>query len=111
MYILIREPVPPGFAVLAAAHESLACFLKFRDVPEVAAWVAGPFHKIICRVSDDEFERAKGFADHVVLTESALSGRRSPSRLSRARSGRRRSSSTGSSNDVCRADAARVELA
>ena len=31
MYILIRESVPLGFAVLAAAHSSLAAYLKFRD--------------------------------------------------------------------------------
>jgi hypothetical protein len=27
-----------------------------------------------CRVSDDEFARAKGFADHVVITESSFEG-------------------------------------
>lgn len=74
MYILIREAVPTGFAVLAAAHASLACFLKFREAPEVAEWLAGPFYKAICKVSDAEFERAKEVADHVVLTESALDG-------------------------------------
>lgn len=30
MYILIRESVAPGFAVLAAAHASLAAYLKFK---------------------------------------------------------------------------------
>ena len=74
MYILIRESVPTGFAVLAAAHGSLACYLKFREAPEVAAWLAGPFYKAVCRVSDAEFERAKAVEDHVVLTESALEG-------------------------------------
>lgn len=74
MYILVRESVPLGFAVLAAAHASLAAYLRFRDTPEVAAWLAGPFHKVVCKVSDDEFERAKAFDDHVVLTESALDG-------------------------------------
>ena len=34
MYILIRESVPVGFAVLAAAHASLAAYLKFADTPE-----------------------------------------------------------------------------
>lgn len=74
MYILVRESVPIGFAVLAAAHASLACYLKFRDTPEVAAWLSGPFHKVVCRVSDEEFEKAKAFDDGVVLTESALAG-------------------------------------
>lgn len=74
MYILIRESIPAGFAVLAAAHASLACYLRFRDAPEVAEWLAGPFYKAVCKVSDAEFERAKEVADHVVLTESALAG-------------------------------------
>jgi peptidyl-tRNA hydrolase len=74
MYILIRESVPLGFAVLGAAHASLACYLKFRDSPEIAAWLSGPFYKVVCRVTDEEFEKAKSFADHAVLTESALDG-------------------------------------
>lgn len=61
MYILVREAVPAGFAILAAAHASLACYLKFRDAPEVAAWLAGPFYKVVCRVSDAEFEAAKAY--------------------------------------------------
>ncbi len=73
MYILIRESVPTGFALLAASHASLACYLKFKDSPEVAEWLSGPFYKAICAVNDREFEKAKEFEDHVVLTESALS--------------------------------------
>lgn len=74
MYILIRDDVPSGFAVLAAAHGSLAAYLKYRDAPEVAAWLSGPFYKAICRVSAAEFEMAKECVDHVVITESALDG-------------------------------------
>jgi len=74
MYILVRESIPTGFAILAAAHASLACYLKFRDSPEVVKWLAGPFYKVICRVSDADFEAAKAFEEHVILTESALDG-------------------------------------
>jgi hypothetical protein len=74
LYILIRESVPIGFAVLAAAHASLAAYLKFADTPEVKEWLAGPFYKAVCRVTDEEFAQAKETADHVVLTESALDG-------------------------------------
>ena len=74
MYILIKDTVPAGFAVLAAAHSSLACYLKFRESSDVATWLAGPFYKVICRVNETEFEAAKAFEDHVVLTESALDG-------------------------------------
>jgi peptidyl-tRNA hydrolase len=72
MYILIKESVPNGFAVLAAAHASLACYLKFKDSPEISEWLSGPFFKAICKVNDLEFEKAKETQDHVVLTESAL---------------------------------------
>jgi len=50
MYILIRETIPHGFAVLAAAHASLACYLKFKDTPEVSEWLSGPFYKAVCKV-------------------------------------------------------------
>jgi hypothetical protein len=74
MYILIRESVPVGFALVAAAHASLAAYLKFRDTPEVSEWLSGPFQKVICKVSDAEFEQAKSTPDHVTITESALEG-------------------------------------
>ncbi len=75
MYILILDDVPPGFAVLAAAHASLAAYLRFRDAPEVERWLSGPFYKVVCRVNAKEFERARAVEDNVVLTESALDGR------------------------------------
>ena len=74
MYILIRDSVPTGFAVLAAAHASLAAYLKYSDSAEVAAWLSGPFYKAVCKVSDAEFEKARETPDHVVITESALDG-------------------------------------
>ena len=74
MYILVRESVPSGFALLAAAHASLAMYLKFQDHDDVQEWLAGRFYKVICKVSDAEFEKAKEFEHHVVLSESALDG-------------------------------------
>jgi hypothetical protein len=75
MYILIKDTVPAGFAVLAAAHASLAAYLKFKETPEVKEWLSGPFYKAVCRVNEREFEQAKSFDDYVVLTESALENR------------------------------------
>lgn len=72
MYILIKESAPLGFAMVAAAHASLAAYLKFKDTPEVAQWLSGPFRKAVCKVTAEEFEQAKSVPDHVVLTESAL---------------------------------------
>lgn len=74
MYILVRESVPAGFAIVSVAHASLAAYLKFKDTPEVTEWLDGPFYKTICRVNDSEFKTAKAFDDNVVITESALDG-------------------------------------
>ena len=72
MYVLIRDSVPLGLAMVAASHASLAAYLKFKDSQEIATWLSGPFKKAICKVNDTEFENAKAFEDHVVITESAL---------------------------------------
>ena len=72
MYILIRDSVPEGFAMLAAAHASLAGYLQFQESQEIKEWLSGPFYKVICKVNDKEFRKAKEFEDCVVLTESAL---------------------------------------
>jgi peptidyl-tRNA hydrolase len=72
MYILIKDSVPEGFSVLAAAHASLACYLKFQDDEDLQKWVSGTFYKVICKVNDKEFEKAKTFENNVILNESAL---------------------------------------
>lgn len=75
MYILVRDDVPLGFAMVAAAHASLAAYLEFREHPDVAAWLAGPFRKAVCKVGEAEFAQAREVPGHVVITESALGGR------------------------------------
>lgn len=72
MYILVKDDVPLGFAVLASAHASLAAYMKFAEKEEIKEWLSGPFYKVVCRVNAKEFERAKSFENNVVLTESAL---------------------------------------
>lgn len=74
MYILVREAVPVGNAIVAVAHASLAAYLRFKDSPDVAEWLSGPFYKTVCMVNDREFAQAKECPDHVVITESALGG-------------------------------------
>lgn len=75
MYVLVKESVPLGKAVVSVAHASLAAYLKFEQSPEVQEWISGPFYKMVCKVSDKEFENAKkDVEDHVVLSESALDG-------------------------------------
>lgn len=72
MYILLKDSLPEGISALASAHASLACYLKFQEDELMKEWVGGTFYKVICKVNDKEFEKAKSFEDHVVLTESAL---------------------------------------
>ncbi len=72
MYILIKESVPLGFALVAAAHASLGAYLHFNNHPDMNAWVEGTFFKAVCAVNDKEFENAKACPDHMVITESAL---------------------------------------
>lgn len=75
MYILVRDDVPLGFAMLGVAHASLAGYLAYKDHPEVIEWLSGPFRKAVCKVGSEEFENSKAVPDHIVLTESALDGR------------------------------------
>ena len=75
MYILVRDDVPLGFAMVAVAHASLAGYLAYKDHPEVIEWLSGPFRKAVCKVGAEEFEKLKAVPDHIVLTESALDGR------------------------------------
>ncbi len=72
MYILVRDDIPLGFAMVAVAHASLAGYLKFQGTPEVQQWLSGPFFKAVCKVNAKEFANAKEVPDHLVLTESAL---------------------------------------
>jgi len=71
MYILVRDDIPLGFAMVAVAHASLAGYLKFQGTPEVDQWLSGPFFKAVCKANAKEFENAKAVPDHIVLTESA----------------------------------------
>jgi len=72
MYILIKDDVPQSMVPLITAHASLAGYLKFENDPETQQWVSGTFYKVICKVNEKEFEKAKSFDDYVLLTESAL---------------------------------------
>ncbi|MEQ6124383.1 hypothetical protein AAON49_09300 [Pseudotenacibaculum sp. MALMAid0570] len=72
MYILVKENLPKGIAPLATAHASLAAYLKFENDPETQKWVSGTFYKVICKVTEKEFEKAKTYDNNVILTESSL---------------------------------------
>jgi hypothetical protein len=72
MYILVKDSIPLGHQVNCVGHAVLACYLKFKDHPEVKEWLANSFRKVTCVVSEDEFEQAKKYDDWVCMTESDL---------------------------------------
>lgn len=72
MYILIIDSIPDGFAPLVSAHCSLATYLKYEKDKDCIAWVHGIFKKVVCKVSEEEFEEVKKTEKHLIITESAL---------------------------------------
>ena len=75
MYILLRDFMDPGHDMLAAAHASLAGYIEFKDHPDTEAWLKESFRKVVCTVTDTEFEKAKKYEDYRVMTESAFEGK------------------------------------
>ena len=73
MYILVKESVPIGLGANAIGHTSLATYSRFKDDALMQAWFTSKhFRKVTCIVSDAEFEHAKSFPDHIIMTENAL---------------------------------------
>ena len=72
MYILIKDTVDTGHAINSAAHASLMGYLKWRESPEMNEWLSNSFRKVTCKVTEEEFEKAKEYEDHVVVTELAF---------------------------------------
>lgn len=70
MYILVRESIPLGVAVVNVAHASLGCYRKFADEPLMQEWISGPFFKVVCKVSDQDFDACKQVDKNVVISES-----------------------------------------
>jgi hypothetical protein len=85
MYILVKESVDLGHAILAAAHASLGGYLTFIEAEKnvdgegtTEDWVHNSFRKVVVKVTDVEFEKAKTYGaagkDFRVMTESGLGG-------------------------------------
>jgi peptidyl-tRNA hydrolase len=99
MYILVKGEVDLGHAALACAHAALGGYLHFvesespkgfdkggvcgscghRDLPTgTEKWASLSFRKVICSVTDEQFEKAKTYGvagkDYRVMTESGLGG-------------------------------------
>jgi peptidyl-tRNA hydrolase len=73
MYILVKDTIPLGLAMNAVGHSALACYLKFKDDPIMEEWLNTSFRKVTCKVTEEEFERAKQRTEeHIVMTELTL---------------------------------------
>ncbi len=72
MYILILDWVDLGHALNSASHAGLVGYLKWQHDPIIELWLANSFRKVTCKVTQDEFERAKQFDDFEVITELAF---------------------------------------
>lgn len=86
MYICIKRSIPSHKAV-AIAHGVLMAHLKFYSDNVISferskiyrEWLTNSFRKVVCEVTDDEFEQLKQTDDMktgwaVIVTESALPG-------------------------------------
>ncbi len=73
-YILIKDKVPLGFAMAACAHGPLIAHLEFSKGDDYKYWLEESFRKVVCKVSQKEFLKAKKEERNIVVTESALDG-------------------------------------
>lgn len=77
MYILVKQSLP-SHKMVAVAHGVLMAHLKFNtnDSYENSLvynnWLENSFRKVVCEVSDADFERFKQFENKVIVTESGL---------------------------------------
>lgn len=72
MYILVKDTIPLGYQFVAVSHASLMCHLSYQNDFEYQQWLEKSFRKVVCVVTEEEFEKAKTYGDHLVITESTL---------------------------------------
>jgi peptidyl-tRNA hydrolase len=72
MYILIKDDIPIGNAIVAAAHASLMIYFRYKYDIDMENWSHESFVKVICKVTNEEFEMAKKQEGYCVVTESTL---------------------------------------
>lgn len=84
MYILIRDDIDHGHAILAAAHASLSGYLTFKEnddehtLDTMDKYIKESFRKVVCKVTREEFDKAKIYGenmkDYRIMVESGLGG-------------------------------------
>ncbi len=71
MYIFVRKSLT-SHKVVGVAHGVLIAHLKFVGNLDYNQWLNTSFNKVICEVTDDEFNLLKNYKDFVTVTESTL---------------------------------------
>ena len=83
-YIFVKASLP-SHKMVAVAHGVLMCHKRFMPTPSdnseptdielhYAKWINESFRKVVCEVTDDEFEELKNYPHKVIVTESGLGG-------------------------------------
>lgn len=75
MYILVLDDIDLGHAILSACHATAACMRSFAEDKDMNDWLVHSFRKVVCKVNQKEFDKAKSFDKNVVMTEMALNGK------------------------------------
>lgn len=77
MYIFVKASLP-SHKMVAVAHGVLIAHKAFGgDVtvfPEYRDWLDNSFRKVVCEVTDEEFQKLKQNNDYIIVTESGLGG-------------------------------------
>lgn len=76
MYILVKDNIDLGHAILACAHGSLACYLDNQSDPTMQQYVKESFRKVVCKITPEQFDKAKTLMlpGDRVMVESGLGG-------------------------------------
>jgi hypothetical protein len=81
MYILLKDSIDVGHAVNSCAHAGMMAAKEWPggSDPIMDEWYSTSFRKVTCKVSDEEFERAKGLLPQGIewfaVTEMAFDGK------------------------------------
>lgn len=77
-YILVKDTIPLGKAINSVAHAGCLINEKFPAYtsegldPIMVNWWQNKIRKVTCKVTEEQFEKAKEYEDWFVVTESTL---------------------------------------
>ena len=74
MYILLHEILDAGHAVNTAAHAGAMILTRGwpDDDPIMKEWYETSFRKCTCKVTQDEFDKAREYGDYFAVQEMAF---------------------------------------